>query len=318
MCGFSEQGSIEDGADAISAISPGRVGAGIAARQREGVVYPDFVDGDVGEVAVLGGDVLEIGANKAGARECAAYEGNTTYLSSREHGVGEVTVGKDDIGEGDQGETGGGEIAVSELGAACGVAKLNGAGEVYVLELPGERLAFAGERPSGGHGHTLSMSRLLLGTLANLTPGCKVRVDTGVMGDLFGGRVSEIAPWLYLGGMPWATWDLAGAGISLVVNLAANLSAHAGEKEGLAEAHGEGRVGYLHWPLEDGDVPDQETLSLLVRIICDALDARRGVLVHCSAGVNRSAEFEGQDVIQRAVDPFDLRTQQGLTSHVHC
>lgn len=119
------------------------------------------------------------------------------------------------------------------------------------------------------------------------------------MGNLFGERVSEILPGLYLGGMPWATWDLEGAGISLVVNLAANLSAHSGEKSGLTEAHGGGRVGYLHWPLEDGDVPDRDILSLLVRIIGDGLDEGRGVLVHCSAGVNRSALVVALVVRQR-------------------
>jgi hypothetical protein len=89
--------------------------------------------------------------------------------------------------------------------------------------------------------------------------------------------------------MPHDDWNLAGVGFSLVVSLSVHIPPHAGEKSGLREAHGGGSVCYVHWPFYDGDVPDVSMLNILESTIVQALAQERRVLVHCSAGVNRSA-----------------------------
>lgn len=45
---------------------------------------------------------------------------------------------------------------------------------------------------------------------------------------------------------------------------------------------------YVHWPIEDGPLPDLELLWDLAALLAGRLAAGERVLVHCSAGVNRS------------------------------
>lgn len=46
---------------------------------------------------------------------------------------------------------------------------------------------------------------------------------------------------------------------------------------------------YLHWKIEDGDLPDLKDFNILVDFTCSALSRGKKVLVHCAAGQNRSA-----------------------------
>jgi protein-tyrosine phosphatase len=127
---------------------------------------------------------------------------------------------------------------------------------------------------------------------------------------IYNDRAHEILPRLFLSGMPGAQWDLATHDISLVVSLSANLPPQAGDKMGLGEAQGRGQVVYLHWPIEDGNLPDLPTAALVVEVIRSALVQGRGVLVHCAAGSNRSALVVA--LVVREIQRVDGRTAAAL------
>lgn len=44
----------------------------------------------------------------------------------------------------------------------------------------------------------------------------------------------------------------------------------------------------VRWEIEDGPLPDLDTLNKIVDRVCAAIRAKHRVLVHCTAGLNRS------------------------------
>lgn len=50
---------------------------------------------------------------------------------------------------------------------------------------------------------------------------------------------------------------------------------------------------YHHWPIVDGPLPDVQKLHRVARLIMDQTVVGMKVLVHCSAGVNRSSLVNG-------------------------
>ena len=123
-----------------------------------------------------------------------------------------------------------------------------------------------------------------------LQPACTARGDTYPMTTHFFGRVHEVAPGLLLGPMPRPDWDLESVGVSIVVSLSEHLPPQASEKSGLTNlAAGDGRIMFLHWPIKDGAPPETGLQFLLTDFITNAIRSKRVVLLHCSAGVNRSA-----------------------------
>lgn len=85
---------------------------------------------------------------------------------------------------------------------------------------------------------------------------------------------------LYMSGEPSSHPErLVEAGINVVVNL----SEHEDHIDitSLADE-------YLHWPIEDGPLPDLRTLWRMVDWVVGAVENGRRVLVHCDAGLNRS------------------------------
>jgi protein-tyrosine phosphatase len=101
-----------------------------------------------------------------------------------------------------------------------------------------------------------------------------------------------VHPGLRFSGMPGDDWDLAGWGTSLVVSLSDHLPPQAarrfewGTRGG---ALGEGSVVFVHWPIEDGDLPDWDRASLVAGTVVNAVKLGLEVLVHCHEGRNRSA-----------------------------
>jgi protein-tyrosine phosphatase len=45
---------------------------------------------------------------------------------------------------------------------------------------------------------------------------------------------------------------------------------------------------FIHWPIKDGPVPDQETLRGVADLIVRCLGSGASVYLHCQAGMNRS------------------------------
>lgn len=60
---------------------------------------------------------------------------------------------------------------------------------------------------------------------------------------------------------------------------------------------------YVHWPIEDGPMPDEGTVRALARFIRDMLASGRKVLVHCGAGVNRSGMVNARVLIASGEPP---------------
>lgn len=101
----------------------------------------------------------------------------------------------------------------------------------------------------------------------------------------------EIIPGLWVSGMPGASWPLLEWEVSLIVSLSDHLPPQAGRRFQWGtngEALGEGKIIYLHWPIEDGDLPEDEMASILVETIMAALRKKKKVLLHCYEGRNRS------------------------------
>jgi hypothetical protein len=60
---------------------------------------------------------------------------------------------------------------------------------------------------------------------------------------------------------------------------------------------------YIHWPIVDGPAPDTATLVALADLVRDLRRARKRVLVHCAAGMNRSGLLAAASLIRDGVDP---------------
>ena len=64
---------------------------------------------------------------------------------------------------------------------------------------------------------------------------------------------------------------------------------------------------YVHWPIEDGPMPDAPTVRTLARFIVQLIDDGRKVLVHCYGGNNRSGL-----VIARTLMEKGMSAQQAI------
>jgi len=102
---------------------------------------------------------------------------------------------------------------------------------------------------------------------------------------------NEILPGLWVSAMPQSDWDLEAFGVRLVVTLSDHLPPQAARRYEWGtrgEAAGDGSIVFLHWPIEDGDLPDTTSCDLVVDTVCRFLVRGRPVLVHCNEGRNRS------------------------------
>lgn len=89
---------------------------------------------------------------------------------------------------------------------------------------------------------------------------------------------AEVAPGLFVGAHPEPE-DPFDLGATVVVCLASGTSVRSVPPDGVL----------VHWPIEDGPVPDSETLRGIASLIAACLRSGAVVYVHCQAGMNRSA-----------------------------
>jgi protein-tyrosine phosphatase len=95
-------------------------------------------------------------------------------------------------------------------------------------------------------------------------------------------HLSEIIPGLYQSGM-FDFWPhLAQRGIRIVANMEMALDPDCAIRH---EADG---IIYLHYPMEDGPLPDIERLHWFAGGLATAVDKGWPVLSHCGAGLDRS------------------------------
>ena len=94
----------------------------------------------------------------------------------------------------------------------------------------------------------------------------------------------EVHPKLFLGAQPAEADDLAGQ-FEAVLDLSHDTS------EAQKDAYEAAGIVYRTWPMHDGEIPPASEGSLddQVRCIQRRLEEDRRVLVHCAAGVSRSA-----------------------------
>ena len=89
---------------------------------------------------------------------------------------------------------------------------------------------------------------------------------------------AELAPGLFVGAHPEPE-DPFELGATVVVCLASGTSVRSVPRDGVL----------VHWPIEDGPVPEPETLRGVASLIAACLRSEAVVYVHCQAGMNRSA-----------------------------
>jgi protein-tyrosine phosphatase len=104
----------------------------------------------------------------------------------------------------------------------------------------------------------------------------------------------EVIPNLFLGSHPEGH-DPFAFGAQVVVCLSSNASVEAPPSDGM----------FLHWPIQDGPLPDEATLRHLARFIADLVGRSLTVFVHCDAGLNRSALLVGRVLVERGMSPAD-------------
>lgn len=101
----------------------------------------------------------------------------------------------------------------------------------------------------------------------------------------------QIVDGLWVSAMPAPDWDLDGWGVRLVVTLSEHLPPQAARRFAWATAGGaagEGRILFVHWPIEDGPIPAWDTCAVVVGTVVDAVGRGWPVLIHCQEGRNRS------------------------------
>ena len=125
-------------------------------------------------------------------------------------------------------------------------------------------------------------------------PGWKSGADTSRMG--FFDVAAQVRPGLWFGPMPAGDWDFPAANIGLLVTLSEHVPPQAARRYmwgTSGDAAGEGTILFIHWPIEDGDLPDERLLTVLVDTVVAAVRAGVNVYVHCFEGRNRSALVAG-------------------------
>jgi protein-tyrosine phosphatase len=89
---------------------------------------------------------------------------------------------------------------------------------------------------------------------------------------------AEIVPGLFVGAHPEPE-DPFDLGATVVVCLTSGTSVRSVPRDGVL----------VHWPIEDGPIPDTETLRGVASLVAACLRSGAVVYVHCQAGMNRSA-----------------------------
>lgn len=109
---------------------------------------------------------------------------------------------------------------------------------------------------------------------------------------------AEVVPGLYIGAHPEPE-DPFELGATVVVSLTTGTSARSVPRNGVL----------IHWPIEDGPIPQPEVLDSLASFIDTTLRVSAAVYVHCQAGMNRSALVVARVLMARgmsAEDAIDL------------
>jgi hypothetical protein len=119
-----------------------------------------------------------------------------------------------------------------------------------------------------------------------------VRADTLPMPRDIATLAYQVLPDIWISPMPKPDWPLDEWAIGLVVSLSDHLPPQAARRSQWGtrgEAMGDGRIMFLHWPIEDGSLPNATLTHLLVSTITHARRLGLRVLIHCEEGRNRSA-----------------------------
>jgi len=106
---------------------------------------------------------------------------------------------------------------------------------------------------------------------------------------------TEIAPNLLVGSFPWKA-DPFETGASAVVDLAFRPSVERAPRDRI----------YVHWPIEDGPIPPEGVMRALCSLLAEWLSRDLVVLVHCDAGMNRSALIAARVLMAQGMDAEEV------------
>ena len=109
----------------------------------------------------------------------------------------------------------------------------------------------------------------------------------------------EVVPGLYISGHPDKTSDFMTQGVHAVIDLEGDIDTAIPEREDQ-----KGTTLYLYWPIEDGPLPDADTIRGIAAF-CARLISNEGrkVLVHCRSGHNRSGLICARTLIELGKEP---------------
>jgi protein-tyrosine phosphatase len=108
----------------------------------------------------------------------------------------------------------------------------------------------------------------------------------------------EVVPNLYISGHPDRARDFLDQGVHAVVDLEGDIDASLSEAEAQRST-----TLYIYWPIEDGPMPDEQSVRGISRFVAHLIDNDGRVLVHCRSGHNRSGLICARTLIEQGTDP---------------
>lgn len=108
----------------------------------------------------------------------------------------------------------------------------------------------------------------------------------------------EIIEGLYISGHPDHARAFLDKDVQVVVDLQGDVDTSVIESE--EQGH---TTLYVYWPVEDGDMPNENIVRNIATLVCRALNANEKVLVHCKAGHNRSGLICARTLIEQGKSP---------------
>jgi protein-tyrosine phosphatase len=108
----------------------------------------------------------------------------------------------------------------------------------------------------------------------------------------------EVIDGLFISGHPDHARDFLDKDVHVVIDLQGEVDTAVIESEERGHT-----TLYVYWPVEDGDMPNPDTVRNIAGLVSGALSADQKVLVHCRSGHNRSGLICARTLIEQGKSP---------------